>query len=80
MSRSINKKCAACALLNITEAREKSCWVEDQCKHRRNHYRTRERKLQSQKQQYARKSGKVLPTQIEIVPDTYRSEYRRFSC
>ncbi len=58
----------------IAESREQTCWVESKCKHKRNHYRNRDRKLDSKKQQYAKDTGKVLLTKFEIVPDTYRAE------
>ncbi|MEM6614729.1 MAG: hypothetical protein AAF652_21305, partial [Cyanobacteria bacterium P01_C01_bin.72] len=49
-------------------------WVESTCKNKRNYYRSRDRKLNSKKEQYAIASGKVLPTQFEIVPDVHRAE------
>ena len=74
MPKAINKKCAACAKLPIAESREQTCWVESKCKNKRNYYRSRDRKLESKKEQYAISTGKVLPTKFEIVPDTYRAE------
>ena len=74
MPRKFNKKCAACAGLAINRAREQSCWNESSCPNRRNYYRSRDRKLKSKKQSYAIATGKPLPTQFEIVPDTYRAE------
>jgi len=72
--RPINKKCLACASLEIAEARENSCWDESRCVNRRNHYRSREKKLKSKQQAYAIATGRVLPSEFEIVPDTYRAE------
>ena len=74
MPKVINRKCANCALLAIAESREQPCWDESKCKHRRNYYRSRDRKLESKKHSYAIATGKVLPTNFEIVPDTYRAE------
>lgn len=74
MPRKINRKCAACANLPIDESREQTCWSESKCKNKRNHYRSREKKLKSKQQAYAVATGKILPTEFEIVPDTYRAE------
>lgn len=74
MPRAINKKCQGCASLSIAESRKESCWVEDQCKNRRNYYRSRAKKLQSKNKSYALTTGKIPTTEFEIVPDTYRAE------
>lgn len=74
MSRKFNKKCAGCAVLAISESREQTCWVEGRCNNTRNYYRTRDRKLEAKKRKYAEDTGRSLPTQFEILPDTYRAE------
>lgn len=74
MPKTINRKCASCAKLQIAESREQSCWVEGKCNNTRNYYRTRDRKLEAKRQKYAEDTGKSLPTQFEIDPDTYRAE------
>lgn len=74
MPRPLNKKCLACSASSIDQARENSCWVEGKCNNTRNYYRSRDKKLKSKQQSYAIATGKVLPTQWEIVPDTFRAE------
>ncbi|MGB5635352.1 MAG: hypothetical protein WBM86_21570 [Waterburya sp.] len=74
MPRPLNKKCLTCSASSIDQARENSCWVEGKCNNTRNYYRSRDKKLKSKQQSYAIATGKVLPTQWEIVPDTFRAE------
>lgn len=71
MPKTINRKCASCAKLHIARSREQTCWVEGKCNNTRNYYRTRDRKLETKRRKYAEDTGKSLPTQFEIVPDTY---------
>ena len=74
MSKTINKKCASCAFLDITESREKSCWVEGKCNNKRNYYRSRESKLRSQKNSYAIKKNKTRVQNFDLSPTGHRAE------
>lgn len=74
MPRPLNKKCLNCSVSEIAKARQNPCWVEGQCNNTRNYYRSRDKKLKSKQQSYAVAAGKVLPTQWEIIPDTFRAE------
>lgn len=74
MPKTLNKKCANCAFLNIAESREKSCWKEERCNHRRNYYRSRESKLRSQRNSYALKQGKLPVQNFDLSPTGYRAE------
>ena len=74
MARTFNRKCFACANLPIDKSREKSCWVEGKCNNTRKYYRSREKKLLSKKQNYARSQGKVIPQKFALIPDSYRAE------
>ncbi|MEL6441802.1 MAG: hypothetical protein AAFQ80_21435 [Cyanobacteria bacterium J06621_8] len=78
MPRPINRKCAACAKLCISKSRNQTCWSESKCISKRNYYRTRSGKTANKRQNYARDTGKVLPTTFEILPDTYRAELIMF--
>ena len=74
MPRIINKKCASCAFLDIAESREQSCWVEGKCKNKRNYYRSRESKLESQRNSYALKQGRLPVQTFDLSPTGYRAE------
>jgi hypothetical protein len=69
-----NNKCAACAVLDIAESREKECWVEGTCNHKRYYYLNRDKKLKNKKNTYAIATGKIVPQKFNFVPDTYRAE------
>ena len=58
----------------FAEARENDCWVEGKCNNTRKYYRSRDKKLKSKQRSYAVATGKALPTEFEIVPDTHRAE------
>ena len=74
MPRPTNKKCASCAFLDITESKEKTCWNDYKCKNKRNYYRSRDRKLQSQRNIYAQKQGKIPVQTFDLSPTGYRAE------
>ncbi len=74
MPRPFNKKCASCALLDIAESREKSCWKEGRCNNRRNHYRSRDSKLKTKNNSYARTQGRVPVQNFDLSPTGHRAE------
>ncbi len=74
MPRTINKKCSACAFLDISESREQSCWVEGKCNNKRNYYRTRDSKLKTKNNSYARTQGRIPVQTFDLSPTGYRAE------
>ena len=74
MPKTLNKKCASCAFLDIAESREKSCWVEGKCNNKRNYYRSQESKLRSQRNSYAIRQGKLPVQTFDLSPTGYRAE------
>ncbi len=74
MPRTINKKCSACAFLDISESRERSCWVEGKCNNKRNYYRTRDSKLKTKNNSYARTQGRIPVQTFDLSPTGHRAE------
>lgn len=74
MPRATNKKCASCSILDISSSREKSCWVEAKCNNKRNYYRSRDKKLVSQRNVYALRQGKKPVQSFDLSPTGYRAE------
>ncbi len=74
MPRTINKKCSACAFLDISDSRLKSCWVENKCNNKRNYYRTRDSKLKTKNNSYARTIGRTRVQNFDLSPTGYRAE------